>query len=104
MVFVNAHASVPPKARSVIADPDKSSNLSLMFQDPLKQFLISHPARSNGKADMDQLVIGALYADSVHFQEGQHDIQADPLIAVHHGVIHDKPVSQSCRFCLLRSD
>ena len=72
-----------------------------MCPHPLQQRLVVHRAGSDSKTDLDDLGIGAVQANTVDLQKGQHHIHTDALIAIHEGMVGDERIAQSSALLLL---
>ena len=68
---------------------------------PIQYIFVACISRSNVKSETDHVVIERRNMDSVHLQERQHDIHADPFVSVDKSVVRDKRKTQlRCFFFL----
>ena len=77
------------------------SDLQAVLPHPGQQALVIHGPGGDGKSRVDHIFVGAVHVDAVDLQEGQHDIHADALVAVHEGVVGDQAVAQPGGLLLL---
>ena len=71
-----------------------------MFSDPSQKRFIIHATVSNRKSDVNNILIGAIQTDAVDFQKCQHNIYANPFVAVYEGMVGDQTVANPCTFFL----
>lgn len=55
----------------------------------------------NPAASADYVVVGAVHADAVDFEEGQHDVHTNTLVAVDKSVVGDQCIAETGGFFLL---
>ena len=66
-----------------------------MLSDPLKQRFILHRTAGDTQTGLNNILVGAVHVNAVHLKECQHHIHADPLIAIHKGMVTDERETQT---------
>ena len=69
-----------------------------MGAHPIQQRFVGHRAVRHAQTDGDNVVVGAGDVETVDGKEGQHNEDADTLVAVHESVVGDQRVAEARAF------
>ena len=92
------------RKQSIAFDGTLFSWCSLFISDapcPGKKILIPYLTGGHAKACLNHIIVGAVHMNAVDLKESQHDIHANPLVAIHKGMVGDQRIAQPCAFLFL---